>query len=932
MATRTDLIASEGVTLAFIERREVFERASKALEDARAGRGSMVFLDGPVGTGKSALMRAIGSLAAASGMDVLLATGRPNEQGFGFGVVVQLFDSKLERAPKEERARLLSAAAGEAVPILTPGNRHVEPTFESLHGLYRVCRSLASGSGLAIFLDDADLADWQSLRFLSYLAARIEDLPVVLVLAAGSVPRSQVPELSELAEGPWTAHCSLRPLTPVGTAERVKARWPDATDDACRAIYEASGGYPSLTDDLAAEQARSRGGSKPRIATRILRCAAYIDDDAPALLTAVGVLGPACQLRHAAQVAGLDHKAAASIADLLAEAGILKVGRDLSFAQPAVGAAIEAVQAPAQRAAMHLDAAQLIRTEGAPPERVGFHLLRATRTASEWVVAALSAAAAIALARGTPDTAVAYLRRALDEPPGPQQRAHIILELGRAEAMAGEPQAADRLSEGAAEFAAEAHEQPAAALATGRTLLALGQPEQASTVFARATAEGDADPDVARRLHAGHVAANWLAGVSEGAGVSDGGPPQTGDTAGDRSLLALHAMDGAMRGLPCREVHELAVRALANGALLDDETADGLTYYLAATALVLAEDLQMAEAALTAAVEDAQTRGSVLGFATASAVRATAILRRGRLPDAASDARTALAAEQDGWLLGLAAARSALAVCLIECGDLEAAGRQLEMAEGAVGDGYPARIMLLETRGYRALEVGEADRALADFLAVGEAAEKGGAHNPAVSAWRSGAGLACAAVGDQAEAQRLIEEELALAQAFGAPGPIGRSLRAMASIQPTSAALETLEAAVETLGDSQAALERAKALVDFGAALRRSSRRRQARKPLSAGLELAQGCGAEGLAARAMREINAAGGRPRRTALTGLNSLTVRERQVASLAAEGLSNRQIAETLVVTVKTVEWHLKHSYRKLGVESRRRLREFFVNEKI
>jgi DNA-binding CsgD family transcriptional regulator len=79
------------------------------------------------------------------------------------------------------------------------------------------------------------------------------------------------------------------------------------------------------------------------------------------------------------------------------------------------------------------------------------------------------------------------------------------------------------------------------------------------------------------------------------------------------------------------------------------------------------------------------------------------------------------------------------------------------------------------------------------------------------------------------------------------------------------------------------------------------------------------------LAARALRESNAAGARPRRTALHGEEALTARERQVASLAADGLSNREIAETLVVTVKTVEWHLKHSYRKLGVSSRGQLRE-------
>lgn len=185
------------------------------------------------------------------------------------------------------------------------------------------------------------------------------------------------------------------------------------------------------------------------------------------------------------------------------------------------------------------------------------------------------------------------------------------------------------MSEGAAEYAAEAQEQPGAALATGRALFALGQTEQAMAVFERAIAEADADPEMARWLHASRVAARRLSRLSEGATVADEAPPATAESPGERALLALHAMEGAIRGAPCSEVRELAVRALANGALLDDETADGMPYYLAAAALAVAEDLQTAEAALTAAVEDAQTRGSVLGFATASAVRAMTILLRG---------------------------------------------------------------------------------------------------------------------------------------------------------------------------------------------------------------------------------------------------------------------------------------------------------------
>lgn len=920
-------IADEALGVPLIEREHVWERATRGLETARSGRGSLVLLDAPAGLGKSALIRAIGSHAAETGMEVLTAAGRRGEEEFGFGVVVQLFESRLDDAEEEERARFFSEAAREAVPIFTPGNREVEPTFDVLHGLYRLCAKLAFDTPLAILIDDVDLADWQSLRFLAYLAERMGDNPMALVLAAGSVPRSRAPEpVDQIARHPATARCELPPLTARGTAERIHATWPEATEETCRGVHEASGGNPFLIDALTAELAGIAGEAAPAIAAWTLRRAGWIHEDAAALLRAIAVLAPRCETRNAATLAALDAETATAVADVLIEAGILKPEEHLAFEQPAVADAIEAFQAPGERSAAHLAAARLRRADEESPEIVASHLLKAARTASGWVVDSLSAAGAIALGRGAPADAVRYLRRALDEPPPRQQRAHVVLELGRAEAMAGEPQAAARLSE-ASEWA-ETQEQPATALATGRALFALGRPKQAMAVFERALQDSDEpESDLDGSLRAGHAAALWLTRLPYGDTVGPAAPPESADTPGDRALLALHAMEGAIRGAPCSEVRDLAVRALARGALLDDETADGLIYYLATTALALAEDLQTAEAALTAAVEDAQVRGSVLGFATASHARAMAILMRGRVMDAAADARNALGVECDGWRLGLGGARVVLAHSLVESGDLAGAERHLEAAEAVTGEAHPFRISLLSARGRVQLLNGDADRALEDFLACGELGERAGARNPAIAPWRSGAGLACAVIGDLTEAERLIESELSLAQSFGAPGPIGRALRAMASIREPQPALEALEAAVETLEVSQAALERARALVDFGAALRRSGRRREARAPLRAGLELARGCGAEVLALRAMRETTAAGARPRRTALTGLDSLTARERQVASLAAEGFSNREIAETLVVTVKTVEWHLKHSYRKLGLDSRQRLREFF-----
>lgn len=917
-------IGTDAARVALVERDQAWKIAAQSIGRARGGQGSVLLFEGSAGIGKSGLIAAIRCLAGQSGTEVLSAGGRRRERQFPFGVVVQLMEARLDAADsKGARARLADLTSSE-------------PSFDHLHRLYRFCAQLAAVSPLTLVIDDADLADPASLRFVLYLTERLAELPVAIILAARPVAEGGPPELlSELARHPLTTRWRLEPLSEKGTARRLAKMWLLGTGSkSVQEIHRASGGNPFLIDRLAAALAENEGRPHPTavrelapagIADWAMRHAAELDSRAPALLNAVAVLGQDCELRHVSALANLDPEDAVQVVDELRESGILAIGDSLRFGQPVVGLAIAAALPVGARGVAHLRAARLLAADDASPEWVAGHLLVAARTGSGWAVDALCVAAAVALGRGAPSDAVRYLRRALEEPPPRGNRAHVVLELGRAEAIAGEPQAAVRLRDAAEHLTGHA-EHPSTAVATGRTLFALGRPQQALMVFERGLENvTDGDPELAGRLRAGHATAVWVTELWNSGKREPVSAPVGADTPGDRALLALHAMDATLRGAPCAEVRALAQRALGQGALLDDETSDGLSYYLATGALTYAEDLQTAEAALTAAVQDAQSRGSVLGFGTASNMRALAILMRGRLSDAALEAHHALAVERHGWRFGISGAHVVLATTLMERGELKAAWSHLDAGATAEEGGDPFRLSLLVTRGRVRLLSGQPGEALEDFLACGALADQAGVTNPVVAAWRSNAGRALAAIGDSSEAERLIEDELTHASAFGAPGPIGRALRALASIREPDAALETLEAAVETLQGSQAALERAGALVDFGAALRRSGRRRRATGPLMEGLDLAQRCGADALAAHAGREMKLAGARPRRTALRGSDALTTRERQVASLAADGLSNRKIAETLVVTLKTVEWHLSHSYRKLGVHSRGELPE-------
>jgi DNA-binding CsgD family transcriptional regulator len=194
--------------------------------------------------------------------------------------------------------------------------------------------------------------------------------------------------------------------------------------------------------------------------------------------------------------------------------------------------------------------------------------------------------------------------------------------------------------------------------------------------------------------------------------------------------------------------------------------------------------------------------------------------------------------------------------------------------------------------------------------------------NPAAGPWRSLEAQALDRLGRREEALAVAEEELALARAWGAPWTVGRALRVLGTLRRADG-LDLLEEAVQVLEGSPARLEHAKALAAAGSAHRLARRPTEARDPLRRALELAEACGAAGLAEHIRSELYAAGARPRSAALSGPESLTASERRVADRAAAGETNRDIAQALFVTPKTVEVHLSSAYRKLGIRSRREL---------
>jgi DNA-binding CsgD family transcriptional regulator len=261
---------------------------------------------------------------------------------------------------------------------------------------------------------------------------------------------------------------------------------------------------------------------------------------------------------------------------------------------------------------------------------------------------------------------------------------------------------------------------------------------------------------------------------------------------------------------------------------------------------------------------------------------------------------------------------------LVVQGELDAAEQALAPLDSVAESGSLTAAVLRLARGRLRVEQGRVAEGLEDFLGVGVDLTRAVVTCPSYLPWRSEAALAYLALGDREPAGRLAEEELELALAFGAPRALGVAKRAAGVVAGGERGELLLREAIDAFEHGDAKLERARALADLGALLRRRNRRTQARELLREALDTARRVGARPLAEQTETELRATGARPRRVVLTGLDSLTASERRIAELASQGLTNREIAQTLFVTARTVEGHLTSVFRKLQLDSRSELR--------
>src|SRR6266576_1397813 len=762
---------------------------SAAADAAEAGRGAFVLVEGPAGIGKTTLLRVACARPKVPGPRILTARGLALESGFAYGIARQLIEPVRASAGPGEWDELLDGAAGLAARVFDwagAGSVEDDVPYATTHGLYWLAANLAARRPLVIAVDDAHWADAPSLR--------------------------------------WRAcpQCTVLPLRPLGgeaTAALMRERLGGRADaELCRACHDYTGGNPFLLESLAAAL-RGPGGGDPLarvenlapepVARAVLRRVSQLGEGAGRLTRALAVLGGPAPVRRAAALAGQDIPDAARLADGLRAADVLAPGSVLEFAHPIVRAAVYESIPAGERALAHAQAARLLERDGADAERVALHLLHSEPGGSTQVVALLRAAAEAAGGRGAPGPAAGYLRRALDEPPGPAARPALLLKLGLALAGERSPAAPAALTD-AVELTTAPQDHATAALLSARVLGIWGHHDSVAVICRDALAAGRLPGPAADSLEAELFANAFINPAATGEALE-----RAQDRLASPGTSSAWRVNGAMLAAsaaqPPGDALARIAPVLASG--LRDVPPDSLTAVFVLLVLIWSEELATASDICDAVLSAARGRGSMSMVAHASCLHSMIMRRLGRLDDAAADAALALdfkLATSPPLAVAWAAALSVEA--LTRLGRLDEADAVAAAAAGREPPpGWIHTLGFQQARGALRVAQGRHAEALDDLLAAGEGWRALGIENPSVASLRTAAAAAHAALGHPREAAVLAAEQLALARKVGTPATLGAALRAHAAAEAghagQSVAGESLAEAVSLLETTPARYE-----------------------------------------------------------------------------------------------------------------------------
>ncbi|MET0694050.1 MAG: AAA family ATPase [Propionibacteriaceae bacterium] len=938
----TDRVRAGGPRL--LERQTELRQIDAAHEALTAGRGSVLVVEGPAGIGKSALIAAGRERLRRGGVRVAAAEAGEVETDFSYGVVRQLFEPVFRTCSAAERARFLDGAAHLVAPLVASSpvehaaGKAVNP-FAIQHSFYWLVANLSADRPLLLVVDDAQWGDPASLRCLVFLARRITDLRCCLLLGVRSAATQTAP-LRELIDRPDAIRLALRPLSDEAVAEWIDDRLGRPPEPLfTRACSSATHGVPyllvallrTLADDEVAPTADAAAAvpalELESVARSVLRRLAT-HGQALRLAEAVAILGEEATLDRAARLAELDPAQSVAAASRLVGDDIVDDGWPLRFAHPIVRGAVHAQLSAVRRSVAHARAAQLLHDDGVSDQLVANHLVLSEPAGTAELTEVLQRAAAQAMAMGVPEDAVRYLHRALLDPAPRPHRLELVLALAAAQKAMGSLEAVDTLQQALAETQ-DPVDRARLTLPLTEVLVMLGRWSEAGGLVTPALEQlGLRRPDLRRRL-----LTHWL-------GYSAYGPPRVDQVAAITAALVpdvrAHASGSSEAAALIMGVHASLVRpapltATEVGELLEPER---LLAEVGVESPVLGQrpivlnndevDYDQLDSLSALVLDRGRAQGSVFGVALGSAMVGLVHSLRGDLR--AAEAQLSLSVElclAHQLLFPLPSILSWCSDAIFERNDAAGIGAQTvgvelppEFASTVSG------VMLLHFQARALISHGRLGEAVPALREVGDRFEAGGWRHPGLFGWR--ADLAALLLPtDPDGARQLATEHLELARLQGGRRALGVALRVSGLVAGGKPGLQLLAESERVLDGSGARLERARTLVELGAARRRANERAAAREPLRLGLDLARRCGATQTVERARAELAATGARLRREAVTGVESLTPSQRRVADLAARGLSNPEIAQALYVTRNTVETHLRVIYLKLSITGRTEL---------
>lgn len=917
-----------------LERTEQQAAIDSALTDARRGEGHVLVIEGAAGIGKSRLLQELRDAAGPS-MRVLYARASELERGFAFGVVRQLFEGIVRDPALGPIALDGAAVSARDVFEETPGQER-GASFALLHGLHWLAVNLAEAQPLVLAVDDLHWCDPSSLRFLAYLGRRLEGTPTLIAATTRPVPPAAADAdlIGELLSDPLAVHLYPQALSEQGTKLLLASQFDGAVDDAFAvACFKATGGNPLMLRQLARSlqaegtaPTQSNADSVHRAAHRALartvlaRVGRY-STQAIELSRAVAVLGDNATIAQIAGLSGLTEDEVATAWGELVDAEVLR--RDqLSFVHALVRDAIYFDVPEPGRIALHARAARVLDAAGATPERVASQLAFTPASGDEWALDIAIRAGDAALSRGAPDAAAAHLRRALLEPPPTRElRAEVMTKLA---AAAYDVNAAEaiRVLDDVIPLIDDPRNRGEAQLWLVQALALTDQWDRAAQICRDA---GRALSDEEDDLRAAFLAVRAVTALF---GADD---PEALNTISQHRVLAddaslghhlqagLAALIWAYEGGTAADCTALAHKALARDASI----------FRRHTLVSVSPLYLLAVGDYPGSLEiwdriraDAHRSGSPILHLNLDMWLGVTQLRRGDLLAAVEGISTAMGIGHT-WGTGKEGMRyhqAHLGEALVEQGELARAREVLDPGRPDPASETLGALLWWKAQTALLLAEGKSDEALAASQTLARRAAwmtspVGVDHRPLMA-------TALLRVGDQEAAEQVARDGLRTAEIWGAPGAVGAALRVLGEVRG-AAGLDDLRRSVEVLDGSVSRLELAKSLLAYGAAVRRDRQPKDAREPLERAYELAGACGSASLVELARTELAATGVRRRPADASGPDSLTPSERRVADLAAAGRSNREIAQELFVTPKTVEVHLSATYRKLGIGSRHAL---------